>query len=64
MLACFSPVDTTVPNTLDVLHWVGLNKNFERLMFTVTVRKSSGIPSRIYGSGSVVTVSCAVRRSM
>src|SRR5450830_1113300 len=53
-------VEAIVPATLIGEQFVGLNMNPGRSMVTLTVLICKGIPSRIRGNGSDVTVICAV----
>src|SRR3977135_4373461 len=62
-------VEVIVAPTPIALQFVGLNMNPDRLVVTLTVRRSSGMPCRMVGTaygpdGSVVTVICAVCGSM
>src|SRR5580700_1034318 len=58
--ACAPSVLNAVPENDCGLQFVGLNMNSGRSITALIVRRSVGMPSRIDGSGSVVTVSCAV----
>src|SRR4029077_18358705 len=56
--------ETIVPVICSALQLVGLKTNCGRSIVTFTVCTRSGTPSRICGSGSLVTVSAAVLGSM